>query len=239
MNQDNSQTDAASGSRRARPEALSVARRRFAKGLAPAVLGTLASKPVLGAQYICTVSGHTSGNMSARPDDGVSCAVGKSPSYWLANLAWPAAFTRGTLLVKSTSPDRCEYLLPGKGTSFNGYTTTGGRKLSDQFWTRNPENNCLVRDTPNNSNSRPAASMLDVLNSNVPDPNNNFRLGKATIASLLNAAALNSTYPISADRIVEMFNAVRAGGSYRVAGANLDLTKLGVILYFEKLYNPA
>jgi len=210
-------------------------RRRFAKGVTPVVLGSLVSKPVLGAQYICTVSGHTSGNASAHLIQGVNCSVGMPPAHWaLESTAWPAGFVKGTLPVISGTV--CSFPAPGIGTLFNGYTTAGGRVLADQFWTRNAANGCLVRTTPNN---RPSSSMLEVLSSTIPDPDLTLRLGKATIASLLSAAGSMVNYPVSPDRIVDMFNAVRSGGSYLVPGANLSLTKLGVIEYLEKLYAPA
>ncbi|HUW29098.1 MAG TPA: hypothetical protein VMV97_10870 [Sulfuriferula sp.] len=60
----------------------SNSRRRFTKtGLgAGTVIATLASKPVLGAQYYCTVSGMQSGNTSMH-GPAVTCQ-GCSPGYW-------------------------------------------------------------------------------------------------------------------------------------------------------------
>ena len=57
-------------------------RRRFTKtGLgAGTVIATLVSKPVLGAQYYCTVSGMQSGNTSMH-GPAVTCQ-GCSPGYW-------------------------------------------------------------------------------------------------------------------------------------------------------------
>jgi hypothetical protein len=218
---------------------VSLSRRRFARGAAPVLLGTLASKPVLGAEYICTVSGHASGNASAHLTEGVDCAVGKSPEVWKTTDEWPSPFTKGTLPLPPppNSGANCVYPGIGRGTLFNGYTASGGASLASQFWTRNATNAteaCGVRLTAGN---RPPSSMLEVLNSNIADPNLTLRLGKATIASLLNAASFGASYPVGADRIVEMFNAVRSGGSYTVAGANINLTKLCVIEYLEKLYS--
>lgn len=60
----------------------SNSRRRFTKtGLgAGTVIATLVSKPVLGAQYYCTVSGMQSGNTSMH-GPAVTCQ-GCSPGYW-------------------------------------------------------------------------------------------------------------------------------------------------------------
>jgi len=59
-------------------------RRRLSKGglAAPIVLGTLLSRPVLGAApYNCTISGKLSGNTSSHGQP-VSCAIGKSHGFW-------------------------------------------------------------------------------------------------------------------------------------------------------------
>jgi hypothetical protein len=61
-------------------------------------------------------------------------------------------------------------------------------------------------------------------------------LGRATVVSLLNVNSPAITYPVTQARIIEMFNAVKDGANYKVEGANLELTQLGVIEYLEKLY---
>lgn len=61
-------------------------RRSLAKGAlaAPVVLGTLMSRPVLGAApYHCTISGQISGNISPRPGANTRCdTLGRSPGFW-------------------------------------------------------------------------------------------------------------------------------------------------------------
>jgi len=61
-------------------------RRMLAKGglVAPIVLGTLMSRPVLGAApYHCTISGKLSGNVSPRPGANTPCKdLGRSPGFW-------------------------------------------------------------------------------------------------------------------------------------------------------------
>ena len=68
-------------------------RRRFTKtGLgAGTVIATLVSKPVLGAQYYCTVSGMQSGNTSMH-GPAVACQ-GCSPGYWMNS---PGSFAKFT-----------------------------------------------------------------------------------------------------------------------------------------------
>ncbi len=71
----------------------SDSRRRFTKtGLgAGTVIATLVSKPVLGAQYYCTVSGMQSGNTSMH-GPAVTCQ-GCSPGYWKNSPGSWAAYT--------------------------------------------------------------------------------------------------------------------------------------------------
>lgn len=67
-------------------------RRRFAKSVAGSgVILTLASKPVMGANYWCTGSGGMSGNTSSHGPQ-VSC-IACSPGYWKSSPEnWPAGY---------------------------------------------------------------------------------------------------------------------------------------------------
>jgi len=71
---------------------ISNSRRRFAKSVAGSgVILSLASKPVMGANYWCTGSGGMSGNTSSH-GPRVSC-VACSPGYWKSCPEnWPADF---------------------------------------------------------------------------------------------------------------------------------------------------
>ncbi len=213
---------------------VSLSRRRFAKGAAPVLLGTLASKPVLGAEYICTVSGHASGNASAHATNDLVCDVGNDVTYWLTN-DWPGGFVKGGL---PDSDNACSFT-PAQGTLFKD-VTSGGATLANVFFYRSATqtNPCrTVFDlTPSGGQLSRPASLYQVLART--GSGEQFRLGRATVASLLNAASPAISYPISAQRIIEMFNAVKDGsGTYHVDGANLELTRLGVIDYLEKLYS--
>lgn len=220
------------------PEQPDLSRRSFARaGLSgTVVLGSLASKPVLGAEYICTVSGHTSGNASAH-DTRVDCDVGDGVKFWLHADPWPFPYKKGALPKAVAGTDSCTFT-PEQGTVFNGLTVDG-RKLQDTFYYRSATNGCGVRLAPaggaGTSLAKRQASLYQVLAST--QTSEVFRLGRATVVSLLNAAKYGTTYPVSAGRVIEMFNAVVDGGSYHVAGANLSLTRKGVIDYLEKLYS--
>lgn len=201
---------------------VSMGRRRFAKGAAPVVLGSLLSKPVLGAEYICTVSGHASGNASVPATADLVCDVGKTPDDWALEPNWPSGFTKGVLPAETGST--CTFT--EGATLFNGYAG-----LANTFYFSTTS--CEVGTTEGTGYE--AASMLQVLSA--PNTSELFQLGRAVVASLLNAAEENSNYPVSQARIVEMFNAVKNGGNYFVKGVNLDLTPIGVIRYLEKLYS--
>lgn len=228
MNQDNTKVDEASAGHPARPESLSVGRRRFAKGLAPAVLGTLASKPVLGAQYICTVSGHASGNASAHIIQGVRCDSGKSPSAWEDTPNWPGVM-KGGLPNKQT----CQFTggPNAQGTVFNGHLGL----LATFFYSTVAGSGCAVGLTSGTGFA--PASMRQVLGS-TDTQFGQLHLGRVVVASLLNAADPMISYPVSADRIVAMFNAVVNGGLYSVESVNLHLNREDVIEYLERLYPP-
>jgi hypothetical protein len=206
---------------------VSVSRRRFTRaGLSgTVVLGSLASKPVLGAEYVCTLSGHTSANASAHLIDNVNCAAGYTWEYWASvdKSVWPIA--KGSL----PNHPNCNFNSSGINANPPGQVFNGFGGLLPTFYYETANNSgCDVLIT-----GTAAASMFQVLMS--PDLSDLFELGRETIASLLNALKFPS-YPVSQSRIVEMFNKVQPlGGMYLVEGANLPLTRLGVIEYFQKI----
>jgi len=212
-----------------------AARRRFTRaGLsAPVVLGTLVSKPVLGAPiYHCTVSGHVSGG-SPHEGDNASCVVGQSRTQWLAATTWPSP------LVKGGPPNASCNWPPGqggKGTAFNGFGTalvTGG--LAGTFYATSvtgPGASCTVSATV----STIAATMLQVLATDPVAQNTSlFQLGRATVVSLLNYYNTQANYPVTAHTIIAMFNATRLGGSYQV-NSSVSWSQSQVLAYLTSLY---
>ncbi len=173
-------------------QAPDLSRRRFTKGglAAPVVLATLASKPVLGASYHCTVSGKISGNTSAPHGDG-SCTVSgaKTADTWRNTpiSQWPAE-------AKNDA-----------GTSSRSFKNTpknGSLKFSN------------VYKKPDNADAR----LMDVLTSNLKAGAPNPELGKEAVAAMLNALSLDGLggpthFPISATEVARLFNAVVNGGT--------------------------
>ncbi len=212
-------------------------RRRLAKaGLAaPAVMGVLASRPVLGASdYRCTISGQISGNLSrpgdaidyrctisgqisgnlSRPGDAIDCGtLGRSPGYWKNHTGlWP-------------------------GVSPHAYFNS---IFADAYCYKQINDNTTELASCSNSEYSPNPTLLQVLQATggmngIPHP----ALGRAAVASYLNALAFstsNPPYPLTPDRVVAMFNAVYNGGTYEVApGVAWNASQ--VLAYFESLYN--
>jgi hypothetical protein len=217
---------------REQPDA-TMSRRRFTRAgvTGSVVLGALASKPVLGAApYQCTVSGQVSGNLSHTTSD--SCRIGYKPSYWSTATSWPIPFTKGKL-----PSFQCAFNpATDRGTNFNGYTA-GAATLKNAFYN-------LENDPPGGGNKScdvvttttlNPATMLQVLSTTTANDYGDFHLGRVVVASLLNAAQFPTTYPISAQRIIAMFNATFPSGSYPVNGTT-SWSRAQVIVYLEQLF---
>lgn len=193
-------------------------RRRFTRGgfVAPVVLGSLISKPVLGAgvPYICSISGKMSGNTSAPRHRDVHCdELGRSPGYWKNHTDW-VGYQRGD--GKCPAP---------KGTNFEQAFGV------DAF--RSHE--CIVYESSGTypSGSRPA-TMLQVLQAGGGGIK---PLGRAAVASLLNASspAYSSSYPLTPSEVVRLFKGVYQGGTVQVNGS-VYWNSSQVKDYFESLY---
>ncbi len=205
-------------------------RRRLTKGglAAPIVMGTLLSRPVLGAApHNCTISGQLSGNASPRGTP-VNCkTLGRSPEYWKTHQTWPAPFAWG-----APAPGEC----PGQnttGTLFNGFTINGAT-LEIAFKCKD---GAVLDPMASNFNTvTSAATMLQVLNTGGGLNDTTIAaLGRATVASLLNSVFYAPNYPLTPEKVIAMFNAVYKGGSYYVNPTtpwNRDQVKA----YFESLY---
>jgi hypothetical protein len=214
-----------------------AARRKLARaGLAaPVVLGTMASKPVLGAPlYHCTVSGHVSGG-SPHEGDNLTC-VGRlslSRTQWLGSSNWPSQIVKGTL----PKSENCKFVSPAvKGTVFNGFGSALVLEglASTFFFVPGPQSTCAVLATqPTGSTT---ASMLQVLST---DPNTFsdpiFQLGRATVVSLLNYYADVANYPVTAHTIIAMFNATHNGGLYEI-NSKVSWNLAQVLTYQTALY---
>lgn len=102
------------------PALIDTGRRRLTQaGLAaPAVIGLLASRQVLGAEaWNCTPSGQVSGNVS-RAGAVVCNTLGTSPTAW-ASAAWPSGYVKGVHNAPNQDPKNW-----GTGPALNPLNTT-------------------------------------------------------------------------------------------------------------------
>jgi hypothetical protein len=224
------------------PSGFVASRRRFTRaGLSGSVvLGSLVSKPVLGAvSPYCTVSGQASGNLS-REALAVSCRVGQPPSYWTgANVVWPLVVSSGVpgsdWYVKGTASNNgCNFTgSKVRGTNFNGFTPGGGvPALKAAFYNVSGMGACNVVKTSTSN----LATMYQVLLTTSADPD--FELGRLVVASLLNARSLGNTYPVTEHTIIAMFNATfgSVGYFYPVDGSMAVMwDRARVIQYLSSL----
>ena len=189
------------------------------------MLGSLVSKPVLGAvPYQCFVSGQVSGNLS-RPDDVTACQIGDSRTEWLLAPDWSP-------IKKGTLPNNgCSFsgTFNGgqsreRGDSFNGYSG-----LRAAFFISPGSSNCSVVLTGSNN----PATMYQVLNTQ--NSGEVYLLGRVTVISLLNAHKFGIGYPVGVAQIVKMFNATVGGGSYLVT-STVTWGRSRVIEYLQTLY---
>jgi hypothetical protein len=192
-------------------------RRRLAKGglAAPIVIGTLLSRPVLGAApHNCTISGQMSGNVSTHGTPVDCNTLGRSPGYWKEN-GVPAQ----------------------TGIVFNTV-------FADAYSFKQKNPTTVVLAKPGEAGFAANPTLLHVLQSAVGmRPNFNYpALGRAAVACYLNAlygAPGNlpwPDFPLKPSDVVEMFNAVYAGGSYQV-NPTTSWNATQVETYFKSLYS--
>lgn len=190
-------------------------RRRLAKlGLAaPVVMGTLLSRPVLGAApHKCTISGQLSGNVSTHATTIQCNSLGSSPATYAFPIPTTTSWPSRSKLIKNNGNPRLF-----KDCPFNATVT-----FSDAF----------ERYNTNNGNTVPALpTVFDLLkggavdDSGTPIANRGIRvksgydttygleLGQEALAAYMNALD-QSKYPITQQDVVAMFNSVINGGLY-------------------------
>lgn len=220
-----------------------LSRRRFTRAgaAAPVVLGSLISTPVLATgdrpPYNCTISGQMSGNVSQKPTTPDCKVLGKSPGYWKNHSGWPSGVTRGSL--PSTT---CAFTAEAPAGTRFGLTSAGGSTFVDAFRYKamgsGSSAECKVLDLGDTgfSTVTAKATLLQVLHTEGGLNDTTYKaLGRAAVASLLNALAFTPTYPLSAKQVIDMFNAVYNGGTYQV-NASTFWNAGQVKNYFESLY---
>jgi hypothetical protein len=210
-----------------------ASRRQFAKAGAavPVVLGSLLSKPALAAQpYNCTVSGQISGNTSPHPGQAVCKTLGSPPATWKATTAWPSGTLAGWLPNSG-----CSFSMAApKGTAFGGFMA-GGNTLLDAFRYGPGGGTCNVYGIGDAAFASATinASMLQVLNTTSTALL--FELGRATVATILNALSKGADFPVSPAQAIKMFNDAVSAGGYKV-NTTVTWDAARVLAYFRSLY---
>jgi hypothetical protein len=256
-------------------------RRRLAKGglAAPIVLGTLLSRPVLGAApYNCTISGQMSGNVSSHNGEITSCrSLGVSPGYWMNHESWPFPYVYGAPAAGQCPVDASSTGTATPGTRFNQAAALGSTFLdvfrcvaitetktqttytngtcSEKYRYGPKKGQCKTYNQVPSTTTSTVQTGCEVVSPSDPRFSTGVpatllqvlqtggglndtaiaALGRAAVASLLNAANTAPDYPLTCKQVIDIFNAVCNGGVYPINDSvswNADQVKK----YFESLY---
>ena len=230
-------------------------RRRLAKGglAIPVVLSTLGSKPVLGqGPSNCTCSGQLSGNVSSPGMAAEQCKTGRTPDDWRDLCkqgiggwgSYGGNYFNKVSSGGSTFADAFHCVTRTETTTTTTNQVVACTKPKDikagKICTKpvtTTTSTTLGTEVVDATSSRLAgkaqvATVLQVLESAAAG---NVPLGRAAIASFLNATELAPNYPMTPKQVIDMFNAVYAGGSYLVNGST-PWSASQVLEYWETLY---
>jgi hypothetical protein len=179
---------------------VNTGRRRLFRGVGggAGVLMAVSAKSALGGTVCQSPSAAMSGNTSPRPGTGTTCSGGLSPGYWKVPEhagSWPAA--GGTYPTFDIGVVTCSTTLKDIKTA---NITNPGTVLGNVFA------------------GAPMVSMWYVLyNPNDPIFGTKGQLLRALSAAWLNAGYYSGStalYPITKSQVVDMWNAVKMGGTY-------------------------
>jgi hypothetical protein len=210
------------------PPQVDETRRRLAKAslAAPAVLGALASRPVLGASlHHCTPSGHISGFASPNPGATPPCSrLDHTPSYYAASKSnWPGGISGPFLNSSGNSrqfPDAPSISGTFHGSRIRFKDAYQVRQLVNPFNVRTATVWDILKGCNVNETSERCAPnwVLEARPGFDPD----IALGQEAIAAAMNAlTGYPGSFPIPIQQVVEMFNkVVTLGGLYQVTSTN-------------------
>lgn len=213
-------------------------RRRLTKGglAAPVVIGTLLSRPVLGAApHNCTISGQLSGNVSTHVQ-GVCSTLGLSPSTYAAMN--PSSWPNATLDFVDAQNNPVLFRLAPMGQAVKFANAFQNKLINGQNTTYADSSvRDVLKGVPvNNGGNAINNAVLEVKSGF--DTANGVALGQEAIAAYMNAADGIKGYPafpISAPQVVAMFNAVIVtNGIYDATGVNWNAAQ--VLAYFKSLH---
>ena len=208
-------------------QSIDTTRRRLATaGLAaPAVLGVLASRPVLGAvPHHCTPSGYISGFASPNPNATPSCKMlGFVPGHYKRGpRTWPNGTIPDSYFIDSSgkprlfkdSPQGLGYLHGNPllyADAYQRYKLLDGTISDATVWD-------VLAGQPIDSNT--GTPLTGWVLQAKPGFNPDLALGAEAVTALMNAILKAPNFPISPGQAVEMFNMVVNGGLYQVTSTN-------------------
>lgn len=179
---------------------------------APAVMGMLASRQVLGAvPYQCTISGQISGNASLNgPDTGAGCGLKDGINDWS--------------LTKDSSP---------------GNQTLQALGLSDVYYYKKISGTHYIVQPSYNGAQRATLYQIFRLDPHWTSPPSEFEYGKRALLLWHNASKYPNDYPLSPADAISLFNALVTGGTFSgTTGAGSFFWGTAEIkLYIDLLYH--
>lgn len=222
-------------------QSIDTTRRRLAKvGLAtPAVLGVLASRPVLAAApHHCTPSGYISGFASPNPHATPCTTLGYGPSHYKNGPStWPDGSVPNSYFIDENGKPRLFKDSPQGLPAFHGADV----RFADAYQRVDRAGNTsdatiwdVVAGYPINSNT--GMPLWGWALQAKPGFHYDITLGAEAVAALMNAIALAPNFPISPGQAVEMFNqVVVTGGLYQVTSTN-QWNAAEVMAYWQTLH---
>jgi len=226
-------------------------RRRLIKGAAAGtgVFLAVQARTALGTTQCQSPSAMISGNQSPRPGDGHTCSGGRSPGFWKqpqhfsywgpSGLQYPTFDTGITACstgLGNVTP--CDItnpgtplgsLLPGAPGQINPDTGKVMGVWEVLVWPTN-------YPTYGKAGCQGKAKEKDIFNGQ-------GQLMRALIVAYLNAGWFNSTgqdYPITAQQVIDMWNAVKNGGRYcppNMSCSGGGMSAQDIISYIEGMYD--
>jgi len=217
-------------------------RRRLTKGslVTPVVIGTLLSRPVLGAApHNCTISGQLSGNVSTH-QQGVCSSLGLNAQRWSGTWPWNQdnnfySTDRNTLAGARDFPTTPNSLATRFANAYRAVDIDGiapddtrTATVLEVLLGHIPQYDATFGYSGSDSNFQ-----LQVMTGY---SDSGFELGKEAICAYLNAINSAPDFPLTGPQVVAMFNAVIVtGGSYPVS-PTVNWNASQVLAYFKSLH---
>jgi hypothetical protein len=214
-------------------------RRRLLTGTAAGagVVLAMQAKTALGSTGVCqSPSAQVSGNLSHHPHDNGTCWGGRSPGFWKK----PASFGYWVGLLKptfksGTNISDCQGIsdvtpcdIATRGTMLNAFPFNAPYNYG--VW------EVLVWPTNYPTSTGVGTTLCQTTGGNADVFGGQGQLLRHLVCAYLNANS-GFAYPIKADQVIAMWNAVKNGGTYDPNGTGQGMTANDIILYISGMYD--